>query len=173
MKKSLIAVALLTGCAFAGMANAYDGTINFIGNITDAACTVTANTANQTVTLGKVQSTALPSVGATAAPTLFSIVLANCPAAVTGAYIKFDGPADTLNSKLLALTSGTGVATGVAIGLYEQDSSTQIPVGGSANPHGITPPDATYNFIAKYVATKAAVTAGPANAVTNFTIIYN
>jgi major type 1 subunit fimbrin (pilin) len=174
MKKSLIAVALLTGCAFAGMANAYDGTINFIGNITDAACTVTANTANQTVTLGTVKSSALPSVGATAAPTRFNIVLTSCPATATSATIKFDGPANTANSSLLALTNTAGVATGVGIGLYEQDAVTQIPVGSaSASKSLSTTADTTYSFIAKYVATSATVAAGSANAVSNFTVTYN
>jgi major type 1 subunit fimbrin (pilin) len=174
MKKSLIAVALLTGCAFAGMANAADGTINFIGNITDAACTVTANTANQTVTLGTVKSTALPAVGATAAPTRFNIVLTACPVTVTSATIKFDGPANPVNSSLLALTNTVGVATGVGIGLYEQDAVTQIPVGGASKSQALsTTADTTFNFIAKYVATNATVAAGSANAVSDFTVTYN
>ncbi|AZC31143.1 fimbrial protein [Pseudomonas chlororaphis] len=174
MKKSLTAVALLTGCAFAGMANAADGTINFIGNITDAACTVTANTANQTVTLGTVQSSALNSVGATAAPTRFNIVLTSCPANVNNATIKFDGPANPANSSLLALTNTAGVATGVGIGLYEQDAVTQIPVGGTSASQALsTTADTTFNFIAKYVATNATVVAGSANAVSDFTVTYN
>lgn len=174
MKKSLIAAALLTGSAFTSMANAADGTINFTGTITDVACTVTAGTATQTVAMGTVASSALSAVGATSAPTRFNIVLSSCPAAVTSATIKFDGPTNPTNSSLLALTNVAGVATGVGIGLYQQDSVTQIPMGNaSASQTLSTLTDTTFNFIAKYVATSAAVVAGSANAVSDFTVIYN
>ncbi|CAI8854970.1 putative major fimbrial subunit LpfA [Pseudomonas chlororaphis] len=174
MKKSLIAAALLAGSAIATMANAADGTINFTGNITDAACTVTANTANQTVTMGTVASSALNAVGATAAPSRFNIVLTACPVTATSATVKFDGPADAANSSLLALTNTAGVATGVGIGLYEKDAVTQIPVGGASASQALsTTADTTFEFFAKYVATNATVVAGSANAVSDFTVIYN
>ncbi|MGH8449364.1 fimbrial protein [Pseudomonas sp.] len=174
MKKSLIAAALLTGSAFASMANAADGTINFTGTITDVACTVTTGTASQTVAMGTIASSALGTVGATSAPTRFNIVLTTCPATVTSATIKFDGPANPANSSLLALTNVAGVATGVGIGLYQQDAVTQIPVGGASASQALsTSTDTTFNFIAKYVATNATVVAGSANAVSDFTVIYN
>ncbi|AZD09517.1 hypothetical protein C4K26_4123 [Pseudomonas chlororaphis] len=174
MKKSLIAAALLAGSAFATMAHAADGTINFTGNITDATCTVTPSTANQTVRLGDVASSGLTAVGATSAPSRFNIVLTACPATATSATIKFDGPSDAANSSLLALTAGAGVATGVGVGLYEQDAVTQIPVGGTSASRTLsTTVDTTFNFIAKYVATNATVVAGSANATSAFTVSYN
>jgi len=173
MKKSLIAVALLAGSAFVGVANAADGTINFTGKVTADACTVTPGTGTQTVSLGSVSSTALAAVGNSAAPTKFDVTLASCPAAATSATVKFDGPADTKDSRLLKLTTATGVATGVGIGLYEQDASTLIPVGSSSASKTLSSTaNTTFSFVAKYVAT-AAVTAGSANAVSDFTVIYN
>lgn len=173
MNKKLIALAIISGSAFASVAHAADGTINFTGNILDAACTVSSATKNQTVPLGDVSRTAFAAVGDTAAPTHFSIVLQNCPATVTNASVKFDGPIDAANSNLLALTPATGIATGVGIGIYEQDASTLIPIAtDSASKVLTTTADTQFDFIAKYVATSAAVTMGPADAATNFTITY-
>jgi major type 1 subunit fimbrin (pilin) len=75
VNKKLIVCTLLACSAFSALSHAADGTINFTGTITDAACTVTPGTANQTVTMGTVSSTALANVGDTAAPTRFDIVL--------------------------------------------------------------------------------------------------
>ena len=173
MNKKLIVCTLLACSAFSALSHAADGTINFTGTITDAACTVTPGTANQTVTMGTVSSTALANVGDTAAPTRFDIVLTNCPATATSAVVKFDGPTDGNNSSLIALTSGAGTAEGVAIGVYEGDAATLIPVGSRSVSKPLSPvADTTFNFFAKYVAT-APVVAGSGNAVSDFTVIYN
>ncbi|UJD79349.1 type 1 fimbrial protein [Serratia rubidaea] len=174
MNKTLIAMAILGSAAFISAAQAADGTINFTGNITDAACTVTPASASQTVALGTVNSGAFAAAGDTASPTKFGITLTSCPATVTTASVKFDGPTDAANSNLLALTSATGVATGVGVGIYEENATTLIPVSSTSVSKTLsTTTDTTFNFIAKYVATAAAVTAGPANAVSDFTISYN
>jgi len=173
MNKNLIALAIVAGSAFTSIAHAADGTVNFTGTITDTACTVSAATKNQTVDLGTVSKTAFAAAGDTASPTKFTIVLQNCPTTVTNASVKFDGPIDANNSNLLALTAGTGIATGVGVGIYEQDASTLIPIATkSASKPVSSTADTTLNFIAKYVATAASVTQGPANAATNFTISY-
>lgn len=173
MKKNLIAVALLVGSAFTGVANAADGTINFTGNVTADACTITPGSATQTVPLGTVSTTAFPAAGDSAAPTKFDVVLTSCPAAATSATVKFDGPANADDSTLLALTTVTGMATGVGVGLYEEDSSTPIPVGGESSSKTLSTTAATtFSFVAKYVST-GTVAAGTANAVSDFTVVYN
>ncbi|MFZ4832474.1 fimbrial protein [Rouxiella sp. Mn2063] len=173
MNKKIIALAIVAGSAFTSVAQAADGTINFTGTITDTACTVSTATKNQTVDLGTVSKTAFAAAGDTAAPTKFSIVLQSCPTTVTNASVRFDGPIDSVNSNLLALTSATGNAAHVAVGIYEQDASTLIPIATkSASKPVSSTADTTLNFIAKYVATAAGVTSGPANAATNFTISY-
>lgn len=173
MKNNLIAAALLAASAFASVANAADGTLNFTGVVTDDACTITPGTATQTVALGTVSSGALTAVGDSASPTAFDIVLTACPAAVTSATVKFDGPANPDDSSLLALTTVTGVATGVGIGFYEQDASTLIPVGSTSASKALSATaDTTFSYIAKFVAA-GPVIAGAANAVSDFTINYN
>lgn len=173
MNNKIIVGALWICSACFSTAYAADGTINFTGTITDAACTITPGSANQTVSMGTVSSTALANVGDTAAPSAFNIVLTNCPVTATQAVVKFDGPTDADNSSLIALTTAAGKATGVAIGVYEADAATLIPVGSpSASKTLSTTADTTFNFFAKYVATNAVV-AGSANAVSDFTVIYN
>ncbi|WP_235589274.1 fimbrial protein [Type-D symbiont of Plautia stali] len=175
MIKKMSARALLLALSFSTFATfAADGTINFTGTITDATCKVTPGSANQTVALGTVSSTNFTAAGSQSSPTKFNIVLTQCPASASTARIKFDGPADASNSTLIALTSGTGVATGVGVGIYEADGTTQIPVAtASASKTLSTTANTTFSFIAKYVSTSATVTAGTANAVSNFTVTYN
>lgn len=176
MNKKLIALTILAGSTFFTAAHAADGTINFTGTIMDASCNVTTATQNQTVPLGNVNRTAFSAAGDTAAPTKFSIILENCPTTVTKATVRFDGPIDSANKTLLALTpagSGATNATGVAVGIYEDDAATQIPIATKSKEFALS---STANneleFIAKYVSTAAAVTQGTANASTNFTIDY-
>lgn len=174
MNKKLIVIAMLAASAFSSLAHAADGTINFTGKIIDTACTITPATANQTVALGSVNKTDFTGAGSTAAPTRFSIVLTSCPASVTTATVKFDGPTDTNNSNVLAITGGTGAASGVGVGIYEQNATTLIPVTtASASKTLSTTADNTFNFVAKYIQTAATVGTGDANAVSDFTIAYN
>ncbi|MBO2675583.1 fimbrial protein [Shewanella algae] len=160
-------VALSTTTAFAA-----DGTINFTGEITSAACTVDAASANQNVALGTVNSSVFSGVGVVAAPTKFDITLTNCDAAVTSVNVSFDGPADSNNSQLLAL-DGASTAAGVGIALYEDDATTLIPLATKSKSHSLnTGADTTISYVAKYMATASSVTAGSANASTNFTVSY-
>lgn len=172
MKKIMFIHSALLATAISGSAFAADGTINFTGKIIDDACKVDTSSLN--VPLGSVAKSSFGAAGASASPTRFTIKLKDCPASVTSASIHFDGPTDSVNSKLLALTSGASVATNVGIGIYEQDSNTLIPIGSSAAPVAIAQNTVNeLNFIAKYVSTAATVVAGTANAVATFTISYN
>jgi len=174
MNSKFAMMALLVGSAFASVANAADGTINFTGKVTDEACTVNPSSATQTVNLGSVRTGGFNASGTTASPTRFSITLTSCPAAAKTAVLKFDGPTSSGNSNYLALTSGAGVATGVAIGLFESDSTTLIPVGSASTTKTlVSGADTTIQFVAKYISTAATVVPGTANAVSNFTVSYN
>ncbi|MEM6052091.1 fimbrial protein [Erwinia sp. P7711] len=173
MKKTLIALSLVLSPVM--FAQAADGTINFSGNITDAACTVDADSASQTVNLGTVSAKAFSAAGSTAAPTKFNITLSSCPATVTSASVKFDGLVNTTNTDLLALNTDS-TAAGVGIAIYEADSSTPVPLLTASSSQVIDSTDGatnTLSFVAKYMATAATVTAGTANASTDFTIVYN
>lgn len=174
MKRNLVAMAVVLTAASASSAFAADGTVNFTGQILDQACTVSVGTNNTLdVNLGKVAKTAFPNVGDKAAATKFTIKLTSCPAALTSATVKFDGITDSTNNSYLAITSGSGVATGVAIALYDATQSLVPMLTASSVYQLSSTSDNNLDFFARYISTKSAVTAGPANAVSTFTIVYN
>ena len=86
--------------------------------------------------------------------------------------MRFDGTRDTANSSILALTSGTGVASNVGIALYESDGSTLIPLNTDSAQKTLVSGDNTLPYVAKYMSTASSVGAGKADAVAYFTIIY-
>ncbi|MGL5387630.1 MAG: fimbrial protein [Serratia sp. (in: enterobacteria)] len=172
MKKNLIVAALVAG-ALSSSAFAADGKINFVGAITDDACTVTNNMSNPlTVTLGTVASSAFTTGNLTAAPTKFTIALTNCPSSVSSAKVKFDGTADANDNTILQLTQETGVATNVGIQLMDK-SQVIVPLFAASSAYALTTGTNNLDFTARYLATSLPVTAGPANSTSNFTIVYN
>lgn len=159
---------------FNNMVYAIDGRIEFQGNILDDACTVDTGSTGKIVMLGDVHKAAFGGAGSTAASTRFTIELKDCPDTVTTAGVKFDGPGHVLNAEVLALTAGS-TATNVGVAIYESDNSTLIPLATASRSMILEPVEInTLKFMAKYFATSTGgVTAGSANATTDFTIIYN
>lgn len=175
MKMSFIVTALVAG-TFSTAVFAEDGKINFVGSITDEACTVVNTPANPlTVTLGNVSRTALDGgAGKTAAPTAFNIALTNCPAAIDGktAAVKFDGQAANGDNSALKLTQEPGVATGVGIQISDHQNMV-VPLFTNSSAYTLKTGDNNLPFVARYLAIADSVTAGPANSTSNFTIVYN
>ncbi|WP_024531391.1 fimbrial protein [Serratia fonticola] len=172
MNKNLLAVAVLAASAFSTAAFAADGKVNFSGEIIDQACTVHSDSENQTVTLGKVYVGAFKGgAGVTAASKDFSLILQNCPDTVTAATVRFDGIQVAGNDAVLALTEEPGVATGVGVQIADNNKVINLHTDSSVYPLSSTD-DNVLGFVARYYATSATVTAGKANAVSNFTIIY-
>lgn len=171
MKKLVIAASIIASLSAAAFAD--DGKINFVGAITDDACTVVNSMSNPlTVTLGTVSSKSFTTGSLTAAPTKFTIALKGCPAAMTSAKVKFDGTANANDNTILALTQETGVATNVGIQLMDK-SQAVVPLYTASTAYALTTGDNNLDFVARYLATSLPVTAGPANSTSNFTIIYN
>ncbi|MGO4744693.1 fimbrial protein [Serratia quinivorans] len=175
MKKNLIAAAIATASILsAASAFAADGQVNFNGEIIDAACTVVNDMSNPlTVTLGQVSKTSFKQAGDTAAATSFTLQLKDCPTTVTKASVKFDGTAANGDNKVLALTQETGVATGVGIQLTDSSQSVLPLYTASASYPLVSTGVNNLDFVARYVSNAATVTAGPANSVASFTVIYN
>jgi major type 1 subunit fimbrin (pilin) len=176
MNKNLIAIAFTAAAALsASNVFAEAGTVNFTGEILDAACTVDVGSQNQTVDLGTYNKSEFTAAGDVTAAKKFDIILKDCPTSVTSAKVRFDGTPDLTDSTLLAIdTSVAGAATGVAINLMTADM-TQLPLHDE-NSYSYTlssTADNTLNFYAQYKSTAAAVTAGPADSVANFSVIYN
>ena len=118
MKKTIVIAMLAAGSALS-MTHAFAaaGTVNFNGNILDAACDVDVASKNQVVVLGDYYKTEFPAAGSRA-----------------------DLPLHGSNGYSYTLSSTA---------------------------------DNTLNFYAQYQSTNAAVVAGPANSVANFSVVYN
>lgn len=172
MKKNII-VATLAAAAVMSSVSAFaaDGQINFTGEITDTACEV-VNTVSSplAVTLGKVSKSAFVGAGSTAAATRFTLKLSGCPDGLNTASVKFDGTSVAGDNSVLALTAGG--AAGVGIQLSDSNQN-KLPLNTDSASYSVTDGSASMDFVARYVATSATVTAGAANAVANFTINYN
>ena len=86
--------------------------------------------------------------------------------------MKFDGTADSYVNTILALTQETGVATNVGIQLTD-NKNIVVPLHTASSAYPLTAGDNNLDFVARYYATAATVTPGPANSTSNFTIVYN
>ncbi|HAT7567499.1 MULTISPECIES: fimbrial protein [Citrobacter] len=170
--KKIALISALVSLSISQVANAADGVINFTGNITGTACVVDATSIAQPVELGTISTAAFAGGNSTtAAAKRFNIVLKSCPASISSASIRFDGTTNTANPSILALTNGQ-TATNVGVAIYEQDSTTLIPVGSpSARVNLLEDVNNTLTYFAKYMAT-GVVGAGTANSSTSFTVTY-
>lgn len=180
MKKLHLAMAL--GMALAsGSALAADqghGTVNFKGEIIEAPCSITADTAEQTVDLGQVSSSTLKA-GGKSTPKDFSIKLEDCDvtsltkktvtATFTGKAASFD-----TSSSLLAI-SGTAAGAGIAI---TDNNTNVIKLGSASTAYTFTNDsrDAELLFSAYLQGaadnTKTPIVAGAFTSVANFTLAY-
>jgi major type 1 subunit fimbrin (pilin) len=186
MKKKA-AIVKFAALAMAGVlsqgAFAADGTINFTGEIADAPCTISPNSQNMTVPLGKVSRTEFDGATAgtavvgkkSATPAKFNIDLLGCGATAKGATVTFSGTADLDDATNLRLANagqvGVGAASGVAVELGDS-AGTKIPLGSPSGTYTLGLGDNSLKFQAAYVATKTAVAVGPANSVAQFTVAY-
>ncbi len=173
MNKNFIAVAVLAASAISPVAFAADGTVNFTGSITDIACTVDTDSKNQIVDLGKVSKTAFTAESKTAGAKEFSLVLKDCPPTVTSAKVRFDGQQVPGDNSILALNDAADKASNVGIQLSDNQNNV-INLYQDSAAYNLTTDVNYLKFVAKYYATGTGndVTAGSANAVTDFTIIY-
>ncbi|MRS88949.1 fimbrial protein [Enterobacteriaceae bacterium RIT714] len=174
MKKTFIATAIAAVSVLSSASVlASDGTINFTGEVLDSACTVDIG-ANNTmeVSMGSVAKSAFTGKGSTASATKFNLKLTKCPTTVTSATVKFDGTAYAGDDSVLALTTETGVATGVGIQLSDS-SNKVVTLFTPSSSMTLAEGDNVLPFVARYIQQAAAVTAGPANSVAQFTVNYN
>ncbi|KZR34988.1 fimbrial protein [Enterobacter genomosp. S] len=172
-KKAAISIAMLAGLGISASSFAADGTITFKGTITSAACTVTDPSSTGTggvVDFGTVSSDALKGAGTKAMPVGFNISLTNCPSTVSKASVVFDGVADSVNSKLLALDKSS-TAKGFGIALYDQNDA-QIGVKEKSNAYTIKTGSNNLAFNARLMSTSTAVTAGNFTSSADFTVNY-
>src|SRR5690606_13216089 len=157
MKKLIIAgIAAGMACASVSVfASSGEGQINFTGEIIDSACTVVNGLSNPlNVSLGKVSKSAFTGSGSTTSTTRVSIQLKDCPETVTSASVTFGGTPDSNNKDILAVTSGTGSASGVGVQLLDKTENPLSLYTASAA-YTLTPGTTTNDlqFGARYIQT--------------------
>lgn len=186
MKKIKLAMALgmilAAGSVFAADSVAAKGqghgTVNFKGEIIKAPCSITADTAEQTVDLGQVSSSALKA-GGKSTPKNFSIKLEDCDvtglknktvtATFTGKNASFDA-----TSTLLAL-SGTASGAGIAI---TDNNNSAVKLGSPSTAYTFTDASTEGELLFSAYLQGAAdnstnpIVAGEFTSVANFTLAY-
>lgn len=165
---------LAGGAAQAATTSVAGGSINFEGQVVDAACAISADSLNQTVILDQVKAAKLATAGQAAGqPVAFQIVLSDCDSAVSqNAAVTFSGQADATSADTLANTAGAGAATNVALQLYGPDGQ-KLPLGTASSAVTLNEGTNTLPFSVDYIATGAAATAGSVAATATFSMNYS
>jgi major type 1 subunit fimbrin (pilin) len=173
MKKAIIAaaaLAALSSSAFAAPVSGNPGTIQFKGEIVAGACGISADTLDQTVSLGQVPKSDFTTAGDRSTAVPFNIVLTDCDTQLNKkAKFTFSGTSEEPNTELFAVQGGAG-----NVGIRLQASSGEYLVNGTQQTSEVLLQDGnnTVQFAAMYEATAIPVTPGIADAVVNFTVAY-
>ncbi|MFU2315133.1 fimbrial protein [Rahnella sp. PCH160] len=152
-KLSLVTPLIISSCALVTcQVSAHDVTVNITGAVTDATCTVSPDSVNKTVYLGKVPAKTFYRAGGSSLPVAFNINLEKCGAIANGVVISFSGTPDDSMTDLLKLSPESS-ASGIAIELMD-DTQQLVAVGGSSRPYLITggATTASLKFYSKMVA---------------------
>ncbi|WP_410209491.1 fimbrial protein [Aquirhabdus sp.] len=185
MKISALNTALVLSLGTAALlpinAQAADGLINFVGQITAQTCTISGNGGGKdfTVTLPTVSVQTLPAVGSWAGRTPFNIALSGCSPATGNVATYFEpGVSTDLTTGYLKNDTGTGQATNVQLQLLNDDTTglqlNQAKNGTNGSKTvALNAGAATLNYFVQYTAVGGAATAGKVASRTNYTIVYN
>lgn len=142
--KQLVTLMMGLGLAMGTVSVAQEGTISFKGSIIDAPCSITPETADQTVNLGQISNVALKSQGKST-PKNFDIKLENCDVTtLKNVKATFTGAASAGNADLLGIT---GTAKGASIAITD-GSSRVIKLGDATQAQKIQKGNNTLAFAA-------------------------
>lgn len=183
MKKTLflsIATLFAASAASAAPVTVNGGTVNFNGEIVNAACAVGNDSLNQTVTLGQFRTTKFKTTGDQTDGQQFKINLVDCdPTVSQTAKIAFKGSSIAGQPELLSLIAGNGgngsSAKGVGIEISDaQGTAMKLDGSNATAASNLLQGQNEFTFVARYksYADAAGVVAGPANGVANFEITY-
>lgn len=174
MKKTTVAAAMLFAlCANVNAAPSQgSGTVNFVGAIVDAPCSITPESVDQTVDMGQIANATLDTYGESA-PQKFAIKLEGCAFETAKSVdVTFTGAADNTAKDQLQLQ---GSAKGAAIEMINMKSGEKIVLGKASNFDGLIDGSNTLNLSAKLVKTSADendIVPGNFTATTNFVLAY-
>lgn len=166
MKKFAVAVAMMSAI---GVAQAESGTVTITGEIVNEACGLSPDSVDKTVDLGKVPVSAFNGAGSRSEPVPFDLLLTQCDTMVSDAVnVTFTGAQAPGNPDLLA-TIGTAKGVGVRL---QAPNGDNVALGNPTADVRLTNGDNILRFTAAYEAVDA-VTAGTADSVAQFDLIYN
>lgn len=176
-KQALLAFAVASLAAATAHAEVVDGgTVHFNGELVNAACAVSVESADQTVNLGQYRTATFQQVGAYSARIPFTIELTDCDTTVSqNASAAFYGQMDQTDPTLLAVASATNATTATGVGIEIRDSADQVLTPDGTNfstPQQLIDGNNTLAFSASYKSTAATTTAGQANADATFVMQY-
>lgn len=173
-KRNLAGFALAQAALLYLTTAAAQGQINVTGRILDNTCVVSVASQSQTVRMETEGSKTFFRPGDTGTDNAFSVVLERCGPAAKAVTLGFAGTANTLNPALLAIPGGTRSASGLGIGLFEDDG-TAIPLNGPARKRTLQggAPRVELKYTARYVAVSVPVRPGRAAASVTFTHTYD
>lgn len=173
MKINKIIFALGMGMVMvAGTSYAKDqghGTITFTGSIIDAPCSITGETANQTVDLGEVSNNAL-NHGETSSPKPFFIQLEQCDISeLKEVTTTFTGATVENNPSMLGIT---GSARGAGI-IITDGTGSPVTMGKASQPQILGEGGNKLSFSAYLQSNGASsVTPGDFTSTADFTLAY-
>ncbi|MFQ2457986.1 fimbrial protein [Aeromonas sp. 25-248] len=149
------------------------GQVEFVGTIIDSPCSITPDTADQTVPMGLVSSAVLAEGNTKVIP--FNIELEGCTAeAAKKVSVKFTGNSAETGGNALAIE---GTAAGAGIELTDIASGKAIVLGTNTDPADLYAGDNTLQFGARLVKTSKVtaakdITPGEFTATANFEMSY-
>lgn len=176
LRSGILLTLLLGLTAIAGnhwTAQLPSGLMRFQGELIAEACSVEASDRHLMVTMGQISSNRFHWAGEESDPVSFDLHLQNCSTHVSrNVGVMFHGIADGKNPDVLSVGDGPGVATGVAVALF--DGNGQFIPLNSATQYwtALQEGPVILHFVAKYRATGHSVTGGLANAQAWFALTY-
>ncbi|MGS2875692.1 fimbrial protein [Enterobacter huaxiensis] len=177
LKKLLMITTMSFGLTTTAYADSGQGKVTFTGSIIDAPCSISPDSVDQTVDLGRISKAALQG-GGKSTPRNFYINLENCsfgtPADKNKVQLTFTGMESAANNGLLGIT---GTASGASIAITSGDG-TIIKLGVPTNEQVLQDGSGTLSFAAymqgDMVGTESAnITEGEFQSVADFTLAYN
>lgn len=148
------------------------GKVTFTGNVTNSACSISPESADQVVELGQISIKDLTDGDRKTTPRNFDIILENCvlpaPRLSSMVSVTFSGAGAAFNQDILG-TSGT--ASGIGIAIAEQGSGDYLPLGTESTPQQLGTGSNTLHYSA-YLMGGLRPTEGDFSAVANFTLSY-
>ena len=170
MSKKIILAALISGVMSSSVFAAGSGTVSFQGEIIDAPCGISADTASQIVPMGKISNASLADGGKSTAQN-FNIQLVDCDVSTLKTVdVSFTGGAIGTDSDMLAIQGSASGAGVVVIGMNGEKVKFD---GSSVTNQNLLTGRNTLNFSA-YLQGLSGQAIGPGDftAVSNFLLEY-